>query len=363
MADFVHTDDKTDLNRAFFQAVATGRSHAFVNLRLSTAPDDEGNAVYINRTEHQFLQFYPNGRLAAVTIIEDTEPLRGLLSRSMKLPPRQLAAQQANALAALLGPTASTLSSAVGVPNPASPGHLAEHVRRLVQRMAPNDKLAQWMMDYVFNTEKQPASLNGSSSSSTTSDSPHSPRLPAGMRYLVRPPSDPAQSRVSSASTPMASNPTSSSSYTALPPICTAPPVSGATSAWQSAAAALRPPASRCDTATSADDGLRGTTPSTCPMVRSHSWELAGVDCDADSTGAVRGEEAFGAHGDDIHPLRSHAPPAAGQARHFPEMTATLWHTLTPFQQVLAHSWGASAAAAHAGRGGEGASGGAAVRK
>ena len=352
MFDLVHSDDKTDLNRAFFQAVAKRRSHAFVNLRLCTTPDEHGNAVYINRIEHQFLQFYANGRLAAVTIIEDTEPLKGLLSHSMQLPPRQLAAQQASALAALLGPTSASLSGAMrGVGGGGQQGSLAEHIRRIVRRMAPTDKLAQWMLQYVFDNTNAAGSLTGSSASSDSAGA-HNP-LPRGLRYL-QPPHAARNTPDTGVATPQSASQHFHGVTTGRAPP-TVPAGSGEHVAsshpsscwaeWQAAAGALSAgvPPRRQSTASSIASS-HAQTPGMSTLGRSSSWaSAAGGGCDGGdddddcaSTGAVRDDGAvFGATPSSISPMH-------GRRRQFPEMTATLWHTLTPFQQVLAHTWGDS---------------------
>lgn len=347
LVDLVHGEDKTDLNRAFFQAIAKRRSHAFVNLRLSTGPDEAGNPTFINRTEHQFLQFYPNGRLAAVTVVEDTEPIRGLLSHSLQLPPRQLATQQADALAALLGPTASALASAARsvAPSSSDGGGLAEHVRRVVQRMAPTDKLAQWMLQYVLDHTGRAASLTDSSrSSGSTGGSPRSKPLPLGMRYLMLP--NHAQQRTPhSVTTPVGALCATADGFGraiaahALDASSTLPGAADTGSrqtAWQSAAHAFSMPPNYDSSNHFSDATARGGTPGASTAQGSDSR-----DCDADSTGAVHEEEAFGVRQCGMSPTYG-ASTMDMRQRQLPEMTASLWHTLTPFQQVLAHTWGDS---------------------
>lgn len=155
MADLVHGEDKAELNRAFFTAIGRQRGHAYVSLRIKQT--QAGGAVWVPRVEHQFLQFYPNGRLAAVTIVEDTSPATGLLRRALPMRPRALAAQQVEALRALLYGSAPAPALAEEDSGPAGPLALplapaavapasTPSLQTLVQRFAPDDRLAQWAL-------------------------------------------------------------------------------------------------------------------------------------------------------------------------------------------------------------------------
>lgn len=105
-----------------------------------TAPTGGPERYWKCRLEHQFLQFYPNGRIAAVTVVEDTHPERSMNKWSLGVNVKEIAQQQALALQHMLA-AVPTLSS----DRSSQMRQVRRHVRRPRGRTAAS-AFAGWPM-------------------------------------------------------------------------------------------------------------------------------------------------------------------------------------------------------------------------